>query len=447
MIPEPRRQLGVLTAFLALAGVVTLLAVALGPAPLPSRRYAAASLASSSAGTSKAELGAVVASQVSRSVAFVTTLNGTGSGVLVSEGLVVTNAHVIWPFETVGVLFPGGETLPARVLGVDSRADLALLEVSGPGLPPPLEIGTPDLLEPGQDLFLVGYPGAAERRPDPTVATASFLGAFEWEFSGVGWLAAGAPAVGGQSGGALVDAAGRLMGITSFGSPVEVYAVKGSDAVRIAETLTLSTNVLESRRPPRRGGTLEQRFTLDGPWAQATFVTWVTPGTVSHLDAPASVEWHALDPYGERLADGSGDLDVLWVLGTPGIVHASAGVETEAEVVSDTALIAGPDRDDERVIEENGSVSGLVDVPGDRDWYFLDHTSAGSLTVDVEAQTRMRVALYDRARGALVAETVNERGFFFDDPPLVVENLEAGSYVVVVEDIAAQFGTYVITLS
>ena len=186
---------------------------------------------------------------------------------------------------------------------------------------------------------------------------------------------------------------------------------------------------------------------LDGRWSQATFVIWVAPGTVSHLEGPETVSWRALDPYGVPLGESSGGVDVLWLLGTPGIFHASAGGPMEARVVSDTPLIAVPDRDDGRVLDSGGSVSGLVDVPGDRDWYFLDHEPAGSLTVDVEAQTRMRVTLYDRATAAVVAETVNERGFFFDDPPLVVENLAAGSYVVVVEDIAAQFGTYVIDLS
>ena len=40
----------------------------------------------------------------------------------------------------------------------------------------------------------------------------------------------------------------------------------------------------------------------------------------------------------------------------------------------------------------------------------------------------------------------HERGFFFEDPALVVEGLAPGSYVVTVEDVGAQFGTYRISV-
>jgi hypothetical protein len=381
-----------------------------------------------------------------QSVAFITTFNGTGSGVLVAEGLVVTNAHVVWPFDVVGVLFPGGDRRTARVIGLDARADLALLEVPGSGLPPPLRVESVDTLRDGEPLFVIGYPAALDPAPDPTVAQASFLGGFDWDFSRVEWLAVDAPAVGGQSGGALVDASGRLVGVTTVGSAVELFAVAAADVVAVAETLTLRTDAIESRRPPRRDGAQEQEVAIEGPWAQATFVTWVMPGTRSYVEGPGDVAWLALDPYGVVLATGVGDLEVSWVLGTPGILHASASHDVAGTVSAGVPLIPAPDPDDGRAIDADVPVSGFVDVPGDQDWVYFELDESGPVTVDVEAHTRMRVAVYDRTSGALVDEVRNERGFFFDDPSLVIDNLAPGRYVAVVEDIGAQFGMYEITL-
>ncbi len=448
MTPEPRRHLTVLTVFLTVAATATLAALVFGPAPVP--RPPAASPATTGAASADdagiAVGAAAVEAGAAQSVAFITTFNGTGSGVLVAEGLVVTNAHVVWPFDVASVRFPGGDRRNARVIGVDARADLAILEVPGPGLPRPLQVGSADDLREGEPLYVLGYPAAVDPVPDPTVAAARFLGGFDWDFSGVEWLAVDAPAIGGQSGGALVDAAGRLVGITTVGSTVELFAVAAADVVSVAETLTLRTDAIESRRPPRSGGAGEQQVVIEGPWAQATFVTWVMPGTQSRVTGPDDVTWRALDPFGVELATGTGEVEVSWLLGTPGILHATAAHSLDGEVVADAVLIPAPDPDDGRTIGAETPVSGFVDVPGDQDWYYLEHDEPGPLTVDVEAHTRMRVALYDRSTGSLVAEVRNERGFFFDDPPLAIDRLAPGGYAVVVEDIGAQFGTYEITL-
>jgi len=388
---------------------------------------------------------AALESTAAQSVAFVTTRNGTGSGVLISGELVVTNAHVVWPFTVVTVRFPGGDRRSARVLGVDPKADLALLEVAGPGLPPPLEIGSASRLVSGTPLYVVGYPGALELAPEPSVTAATLGGIVDWEFSGVTWIGVAAPAVAGQSGGALVDGAGRLVGITTFGSAVEVFAIDATDAVAVAETLTLRTSRSETRRPPRSGGQLEHEVVIEGPWQQATFVVWVDQGSASHLQSSPSLRWRALDPFGVSLGGGGAELGVIWSLGWPGILHADASEATSATVMSDVPLVPAQDPDDGRPIYAGVTTTGFVDVPGDRDWYYLDLAEPTTVTVTVEGQTRMRVALYERATAALVADVVNRRGFFFDDPPLVAQ-VAAGGYVVVVEDVAAQFGTYRIDL-
>ncbi len=104
-------------------------------------------------------------------------------------------------------------------------------------------------------------------------------------------------------------------------------------------------------------------------------------------------------------------------------------------------MIVLPDPDDARTLSAE-VLEGFVDVPGDRDWFYLEIDEPATTTIVVEAQTRVRISLYDRASRRLIAEVEHERGFFFEDPALVVEDLATGNYVVAIEDIAAQFGMY-----
>ncbi len=66
--------------------------------------------------------------RVSPSIVFIETAARKGSGVLIEGGYVVTNAEVVWPFETVSIVFPdGSEFLEVPVKGLDFISDLAVL--------------------------------------------------------------------------------------------------------------------------------------------------------------------------------------------------------------------------------------------------------------------------------------------------------------------------------
>ena len=61
---------------------------------------------------------------VSPSIAFISTTSSYGSGILIEGGYVVTNAHVVWPYNSVRVVFPDGSEhseVPGRRLGLPSR--------------------------------------------------------------------------------------------------------------------------------------------------------------------------------------------------------------------------------------------------------------------------------------------------------------------------------------
>jgi S1-C subfamily serine protease len=167
---------------------------------------------------------------------------GSGSGVVIrADGLIATNQHVIVGAEDYRVIFGDGRIYPAEVVGSDRRTDLAVLRITATGLTA-IEIGSTATAEIGQVAVAVGSPLGLDGGPSVTVGVVSAFGRqvrtgpdqadilFDM-------LQTDAPITQGSSGGALVDANGRLLGITSaigissagaegigFAIPVELVA-------------------------------------------------------------------------------------------------------------------------------------------------------------------------------------------------------------------------------
>ena len=130
-----------------------------------------------------------------------------GSGVVVSPGLVATNAHVVEGGERLAV-FWGGERWNVTQVRLDHARDLCLLTV--PGLPLPAARPGPEPTDVGQTVFSVGYPGGQ----GPQVAGGHLLGI--WHHGEGRLLQSDAVTQPGSSGGGLFDATGRLLGLTTF---------------------------------------------------------------------------------------------------------------------------------------------------------------------------------------------------------------------------------------
>jgi serine protease Do len=151
-----------------------------------------------------------------------------GSGVIVDpDGYIVTNAHVVQGAERVRVVLFTSEnsnsphatlrskttTMDARVLGVETEADLALLKIEASGLPS-LPFGRYADVRQGQLVFAFGSPeglgnsvtmgvvSSVARQPDPDRPMV--------------YIQTDAPINPGNSGGPLVDTEGRVVGINTF---------------------------------------------------------------------------------------------------------------------------------------------------------------------------------------------------------------------------------------
>ena len=168
--------------------------------------------------------------QVAPAVAMVISSVGQDSGVLLEGGYLVTNHHVVWADRWVRVLLPDGAdfgSLP--VVAVDPLADVALLgpvETTAQGL----RSSDGENLPVGSEVYLLGYPGEVDVAAEPAMASGVLSRFRWWQQSGIAYLQTDASIAGGQSGGALVDARGRLIGISGFFITAARYALVASSA-------------------------------------------------------------------------------------------------------------------------------------------------------------------------------------------------------------------------
>ena len=156
---------------------------------------------------------------------------GSGSGLVLPGGYVLTNAHVVDPFEKVDLTLGEEEHTDVPVKGVDLFADIALLgpiETEAPAV----TLVDPAHLVEGDELFLVGYPGEANAEDlQPTIADGILSRTRHSKTFGLNYLQTDASIGGGQSGGALVDIEGGVVGISSLRFAENfALALSGADA-------------------------------------------------------------------------------------------------------------------------------------------------------------------------------------------------------------------------
>lgn len=154
---------------------------------------------------------------------------GFGSGVILSEdGYIVTNNHVIADADEIMVTLNDNRTLPARLVGTDENTDLALIKVESDDDLEYLPVGNSDNLKVGEWVLAVGNPFNLTSTVTAGIvsAKARSLGVYN---NGIeSFIQTDAAINQGNSGGALVNAKGELVGINAvLSSPTGSYAGYG----------------------------------------------------------------------------------------------------------------------------------------------------------------------------------------------------------------------------
>ncbi|MCW2777798.1 MAG: htrA 2, partial [Frankiales bacterium] len=181
--------------------------------------------------------------------------SGTGSGVVLrTDGTILTNNHVVAGATSVTVTLDDGRTATARVLGTDPTSDLAVVRATGLSGLTAAVFADSDQLRVGQAVLAVGAPlglsntvteGIVSTLHRP-VRTGSETGSVVSEQSVIDAVQTDAAINPGNSGGALVDLAGRVVGINSAiatsgdGSSGNIgvgFSIPSNDAVKTAEDL------------------------------------------------------------------------------------------------------------------------------------------------------------------------------------------------------------------
>ena len=138
-----------------------------------------------------------------------------GSGVVIDErGYIVTNEHVVHEVGAITVLLSDGREVDAELVGQDwPFTDLAVLKIDGQE-PAAIALGDSDALVPGQRVIAVGN-SLEDFRSSVTVGVVSGVGR-RWQRDGIfmeGLIQTDAAVNPGNSGGALIDSQGRLVGM------------------------------------------------------------------------------------------------------------------------------------------------------------------------------------------------------------------------------------------
>jgi S1-C subfamily serine protease len=180
----------------------------------------------------------------------------TGSGFVIGDdGTILTNAHVVAGATDVYVTVSKSRTVAARLVGKDLATDLAVLRVDAEGLDlRPLELGDSDTVQVGDPTLAIGNPFGLDR-----TLTTGVVSALQRRITAPGGFAienviqTDAALNPGNSGGPLLDATGRVIGVNSQ-IATGGDAAHGSVGIGFAVPVNTARRVLEGLGAEVRAG-------------------------------------------------------------------------------------------------------------------------------------------------------------------------------------------------
>lgn len=224
--------------------------------------------------------------------------NSSGSGFIISsQGFIVTNNHVIEGFEHLEVILSDGTTLPAKLIGSDAYADLAILQVDGE-MPAIAKWGNSDTLKSGEPLIAIGS-SLGDFTNTVTVGVVSATERsieIDQDYSLEGLIQTDTAINQGNSGGPLLNLAGEVVGINTL-----IVRGDGQGAV-VAEGLGFAVSSNTARA-------IAEQVILNGSFARPNMgIRWVTitPGLSARYRLPVKNGIYITDIQGDGPAAMAG---------------------------------------------------------------------------------------------------------------------------------------------
>ena len=163
---------------------------------------------------------------------------GGGSGFAVSsDGLIVTNAHVVGREAMVTVHMVNGESLAGQVLGRNEALDLAVVKVESARSLKPMPMGDPSSVEVGEEVLALGFPLSDTLGQEYTVTRGIVSSRRTWD--SVNYFQTDAAINPGNSGGPLVNRQGQVIGVNTS-------SYDGTDGISFAISVAEVTQNLPS---------------------------------------------------------------------------------------------------------------------------------------------------------------------------------------------------------
>ncbi|MEZ4556120.1 MAG: trypsin-like peptidase domain-containing protein [Caldilineaceae bacterium] len=402
---------------------------------------------------------------IAPSVAFINTPLSTGSGVLIDHGYLLTNAHVVWPFEQVRVVFPNGEEYTdAPVVGWDMTADLALLGPLATDIPP---IGLVDgeNLAIGSDVYLIGYPAEVDAFPQPTITSGILSRMRTWDAVGYTFFQVDATITSGQSGGILVTHEGNVVGISTFYYNEFGMAGSVADALpRVNALLGWGSVPARTQRPFAVGTPAkEQSDSLRDDLDESRYVLWPQIGdqvevTVEGIGQP---QIRVLELFGDVVAHSEfvnseaqqTEVNFRAESAAPHIVEIFqvSSNDNDFDLHSSHVLTPMPDPDDRRELGRASHWIGAIDTPYDIDSFsiFLDEGDSVEIIADsLMVDTALGLTFYTGVLAESIEDDDSGGGVFGHNAKLVYTAPMTGIYDLWVYGQAADYemGNYVLTV-
>ena len=287
---------------------------------------------------------------------------GIGSGFIVgSNGIILTNAHVVANADEVTVKLTDRREFKAKVLGADTQTDVAVLKIEATGLPA-VKIGNPDNVRVGEWAIAIGSPFGFENTVTAGIVSAKARSLPDGTF--VPFLQTDVAVNPGNSGGPLFNMNGEVIGINS-----QIYSGTGgyqglSFAIPIDVAVNVKDQLVQSGKVSRGrlGVTIQDvnqslaaSFGLKNPvGALVSSVEAGSPAEKAGIQ-PGDVVLKADDREIKRTLDLSGHIANLkpgttarleiWRKGAARTITVTAGEMKSAK----TAAVASPADDDNRL--------------------------------------------------------------------------------------------------